>query len=579
MTEYYQFLGQNQVTDWTVSNVKDNSFMIRSSEVASHTYEKIVETYALTVGQTQQIAYQSPLLLTMRMSIIESEEDGQSESESYYTSKNKGIASVSNSGLITANGEKGTTYIKITTNDGNVWVKVIVGDDYADLWYDYSELLNYNYAQMRNLMGEPDQISTENNCYSYITSIHDVISYINVFINPITSIVEQVDMFLKEGVPSIQIISYMDARYYTLGETDGVKFYYTSPEYEDSRAIFAYAKNDNYIMIVPAEGFLDMWKDYKYLFGQKSEDIKQDMSNNGFTYLMTDYSYAQDGSDYYNIPNNNAVTMVGFVFNQNKEMCEYWVYLNKEDGDANAIYSFLNEKYIYDENETGNPNYGPFVYYNADHSIRVTFSLEGYVKYECLEMVPPTPTPPIPGLWPDYSTALGKTHDGIVAEYGTPFMDDDSGIWYILVNDNVDYLNFRPDATTGVMKYVSLILNDALETSTVVDYLGSLYTVFENGTASDGSQYAWTNGPSLSESTFGVVYFPEDKHVLYQSLASPSSKPHNAPFLIESFNPIKNKANLKLPFTRGKRMSFVKEQPVSKRQKPEILQLLNKLRP
>ena len=102
-------------------------------------------------------------------------------------------------------------------------------------------------------------------------------------------------------------------------------------------------------------------------------------------------------------------------------------------------------------------------------------------------------------------------------------MDDESGIWYILANEYVNYLIFRADTTTGKMKYISLILNDAVETKTVTDYLGSLYTVYANGTAPDGSQYAWTNGSSMAESTFGIVYFPDDKHVLYQSLGNSSS--------------------------------------------------------
>lgn len=503
MTMTYKFMGQNQFADWKISNVKEFSFVMTSEQVAAHTYEKIVETYTLKVGQSQKILFGT---------------EHPSYSVRSFSSNNEHIASVSNDGTITAVGEKGTAYVKISHDQGNVWVKVVVGENYADLWYDYSELLNDSYAQMRSLLGEPDQVSTEYNSYSYMTPLHDVINYFNVYINPVTNIVEQVDMYLKEGVPSAQVISYMDARYYVLGESGDTKFYHTSPTYEESRAIFAYVKSSNVVMIVPAEGFLDLWKDFTPLFGQNPDAIKNEMANNGFTYLMSDNSYSLDGSDYYATPVDDVATMVGFVFNKDKKMCEYWIYLNTK-GDASTVYGFLDNKYKLSQSET-NENSGLYVFYTSDNSIRITFSLEGYVKYENLGMDGPTKPS---GLWPNYATDLGKTHDEIVNIYGSPVMDDESGIWYILANEYVNYLIFRADTTTGKMKYISLILNDAVETKTVTDYLGSLYTVYANGTAPDGSQYAWTNGPSMAESTFGIVYFPDDKHVLYQSLGNSSS--------------------------------------------------------
>lgn len=503
MTMSYKFMGQNQFADWKISNVKEFSFVMSSEQVAAHTYEKIVETYSLKVGQSQKINFGT---------------EHPSYTIKSFSSNNEHIAYVSNDGTITAMGEKGTAYVKISHNQGNVWVKVVVGDNYADLWYDYSELLNDSYAQMRNLLGEPDQVSTDYNSYSYMTPLHDVINYFNVYINPITNMVEQVDIYLKEGVSSAQITSYMDARYYVLDESGDTKFYHTSPTYEESRATYTYVKNSNVVMIVPAEGFLDLWKDLTPLLGENSDVCKKEMANNGFNYQMSDYSYSLDGSDYYATPVDDVATMVGLVFNKDKKMCEYWIYLNTKV-DTSIVYGFLNNKYKLSQSET-NEDGGLYIFYNLDNSIRVTFSLEGYVKYECIGIDEPTKPSE---LWPDYAAGLGKTHDEIVNIYGTPIMDDESGIWYILANEYVNYLIFSADATTGKMKYVSLILNDAVETKKVTTYLGSIYTVYEKGTASDGSQYAWVNGHSMAESTFGIVYFPDDKHVLYQSLSGSSS--------------------------------------------------------
>lgn len=538
LTYNYTSMGQTQFVDWTVKNKKELSFTISSTDVATHNLEKIVETYKMEVGAVQEIQFSKKY---------------PAYSVHSYVSNSQGIASVTNAGKIKAEGEKGTTYIKVTTDKGNVWVKVVVGDDCLDLWYDYSILLGNNYTQMCNIMGGvPDQVSVDYDSYSYKPTNHDVVDYVNIFINPITNIAEQVDLHLKESVPSSQINSYMDAHYYKLGESGGIKFYHTSPTYEESRAIFAYDKSSNAIVIVPAEGFLDLWKDYTTLFGQTPSDINKEMTNNGFTFLMSDYSYSLDGSDYYSFPNNNIASMVGFVFNKDKEMCEYWVYLTS-NSDASEVYSFLDSKYTFDENESDSKA-GKYVFYNATRDVRITFSLEGSVKYEKIGMTGPTkPT----GLWPDYSKDLGKSHDEIVSEYGDPLIDDDSGMWYLPVNDYINYLIFRLDVTTEKIKYISLLMKDDVETSTVTDYMESLYYAFANGTAPDGSQYAWTNGPTTGESTFGIIYFTDNKHLLYQSLVSSSAtRQFRIPERAQNIIQIPSFDN---PFVRNSKMKFSRE--------------------
>ena len=507
MTQSYKFMGQNQFNDWKVSNVKELSFTIASDEVAAHTYEKIVESYTLTAGQTQQINFAN---------------DYPAYYVSSYSSTNNHIASVNSAGFITAGNEKGTAYIKISHDQGNAWVKVIIGEDYADLWYDYSVLLDNSYTQMRSLLGNPDETDTENQCYKYKTEMHEIIEYVNVYINERSHTVDQVEMHFRKNVPGEVITSHLNARYYYLGDGGDTKFYHTSSDIFDSRAIFAFNSSINGIVIMPAEGFLDLWKDFTSLFGQTSDAIKDEMAYMEYPFLMSEISYSIDGSDYYSIPENDYANMIGFVFNKDKKMCEYWVYLNT-DKDASIVYGFLEDKYGNNspnkqENETSSA--GEYVFYNKDNTVRITLSLEGYVKYECLTMEGPTkPT----GLWPDYPADLGKTHDEIVNKYGSPVIDDDSGIWYVTANDYVQYLMFRLDAATEKTKYITLVLKDGTEPKKIVEYLGSLYTVFERGTVADGSQYAWTDGPTMAESKVGIIYRPSSNQVVYQSLVSSAS--------------------------------------------------------
>ena len=120
----------------------------------------------------------------------------------------------------------------------------------------------------------------------------------------------------------------------------------------------------------------------------------------------------------------------------------------------------------------------------------------------------------------NYYEGLGMTHDQIVDKFGAPYLDENNMMYYIVGTEYVNLAAFRLDDTTNKCKSTVLTINEAVATSTIVDYLGSKYTVFANGTAADGSQYAWTNGPSVAESTLGIMYYPEDRMVVYIPLGS-----------------------------------------------------------
>ena len=491
--------GNRQVVDWTLTNVTEYTFTLKS-DIAILDYGKIVETYRMDKGDQRRVSFDNANILN-------------------YESKNPNIATVSDEDIITATDEKGYTYIKVTTDKGNVWVKVIVNNEETNLWADYSFLIGKEYSDLKQTMGRETVTVSVNNgdiiCYVYDIRLHNILDTCLVYIDNSTHVITSVVLDAKDGVPNDVILNYMNARYYKLSETNGQYFYLSSSTYEQSRVILDYVQSTNRIMIVSADGFLDLWKDYTSLFGKNSNAIRKEMTKDGLTFLLTDYSYSLDGSDYYTFPIDDVTTMVGFVFNKDKEMCEYWIYLNTENDDGTStVYSFLNRKYG-DESEESDSKKGMFIFYNAGHSVRITFCLEGYVKYESLEMEGPTKQA---ALWPDYTTALGKTHDDIIKDYGSPFMDDDSGTWYLSVNDYVKYLIFKADSSTGEMINVSLILNEGVEDETVVDYLSSLFTVFEKGTEPDGSQYAWINASTRNEATVGIIYFPKDKHVLYQKI-------------------------------------------------------------
>ena len=507
LTYRYPDMGQTQSVDWTVKNLKDLSFTISSSKVADHNLEKIVESYDLQVGETAAIEFSKTY---------------PNYSVTSYTSNNERIASVTSDGVIKAEGEKGITYIKVSTTQTNVWVKVTVGDNCADMWFDYVGLLGLDYSNMRKVLSRlGDPYSGEDGySFGFIHQYHDVADQTHVFLCPEDGMVTEVQLRAKKSVPEAEILSYMDSRYYKMDEKGSYVYYSSVEDVEQSKAIIVYNKSDKCVIFMETRHFfhnahvVDLWTDFVPLFGSDKNQVKSAMDEYGYSFLMSDFDYSKDGSDYYYITGNPYAQMVGFVFNPDKKVSEFWVYMNTES-DPKDVYDYLCAKYTEYESESSQYE---LVFYNDDKSMKVTFDLKNAaVIYTKLTMKQHEANNDILG---NYYEGLGMTHDQIVAQYGTPYSDDGSKMLYIVGTNYVDFAVFYMNTDTNKCKLAALVINESVATSTIVDFLNSKYTVFANGTASDGSQYAWTNGPSVSESTLGIIYKPEDRLVIYQPLGS-----------------------------------------------------------
>lgn len=499
LTYRYSYLGNNLTKDWTVKNHKEFSFKLSSSDASGLDVEKIVEQHKVNVGETVKLNF-----ATERSDI----------NVSSYKSNNELIATVSSDGIVTAMGGKGTTYIKMATNSGNVWAKITVGEDNKDLWCDYVCLIGADYNTMRQYFSRIGEPATDGiDYFKYIMSIHQYIESVNILIDTEEDFVTAIQLFIKDGVPPVEIKSYLKSRYY---EQEGFSFYSTQPEIEESKAIVTYDQENRCVSLFETQHTLhpELWHDFTKLFGSDKTSVKNAMDKYGYSFLMSDNSYSVDGSDYYYITDNNYLTMAGFVFNPDKQVSEFWLYLNSRSN-PNEIYNYLGHKY--QENENESTDYS-LVFYNKDKSLKVVFDLVSpAVIYTKLTMKQHEANTEILG---NYYEALGLTHDQIVDKFGAPYMDENNMMYYIVGTDYVNLAAFRLDDTTNKCKSTVLTINETVATSTIVDYLGSKYTVFANGTAADGSQYAWTNGPSVAESTLGIIYYPEDRMVVYQPLGS-----------------------------------------------------------
>lgn len=126
----------------------------------------------------------------------------------------------------------------------------------------------------------------------------------------------------------------------------------------------------------------DLWADFTTLFGADMYKVNSTLKDFGYSYLTSDYTYSVNGSDYYFTSNNEYSDMVGFVYNTDNQVSEYWVYYKPAKVDD--IRKYLNLKYTSAPNE--NTSFKD-VFYNSARDMRVALDIaNGAVIYTKLDM-------------------------------------------------------------------------------------------------------------------------------------------------------------------------------------------------
>ena len=119
------------------------------------------------------------------------------------------------------------------------------------------------------------------------------------------------------------------------------------------------------------------------MFGSDKNTVKSTLKSLGCSYSFSDNSYSANGSDYYYIEkNNDYADIVGFVFNTDNQVSQYWVYF--KPAKVNDVYSYLTKKYTAAESE--NTDY-EYVFYNDNKDLKIVLDLmNGAVIYTKLDM-------------------------------------------------------------------------------------------------------------------------------------------------------------------------------------------------
>lgn len=495
----YSYIGNNVQADWTVKDIHEFDATISSETAPAIKLEKVVEKHTLGVGGTVSLAFDDNHVV------------------STYSSTNDRIASVSSNGLVTATGEKGTAYIKMTGTFGNTWAKVTVGDDRKDLWCDMEPIIGMSYEQMTQYFaqyGQPQMVGDYKDFFGYILNLHDYIDNICMIVDFVNDKVVQVQLQIKEGVPNSEITAYLKSRYYAQPQYSN---YYTSlAKEEESGIIVNFDTKGRQVAFFDNAYNTAPMRNYTPMFGKSRTAVQEIMDNSNFPFIFSDYSYSANGSDYFQSPGfgvDHNISMVAFVYDASDAVAEVWAY--KSTSASYMIFkNYLNNIYNYSSSESTN---NKAVYYNNENTIRVTVD----PRYEAVILTDLTRTiiPPTPSIDWTYEDALYGKRESIKRFYGTPDAEEGNVLVYAFHKEGIEYLRFEMSGNVDKCRAVSLYLDGTFKSDDIVKFLDSKFNVFENGTAADGSQYAWINASTVNDATIGIIYSPGDKKVQYLGLA------------------------------------------------------------
>lgn len=268
------------------------------------------------------------------------------------------------------NGEtKETSTLGITFRTGDIKALAFTKLPHkTELFYDYSISLGKTQSEIFDLYSSRTEFTTDIIQYKIPSGYNDVVDEVvfkmnegkcrSVLVNlQKTANEENILAHLNETM-TLAKISSNEIRFYSKDET--VEMLYTPTEKQ-----LHYMLNPGPADVID-EPYAATFKD---LFGKSIKDVEANMETKGYKLKGTDYSYSQMGSYYYYDTNNN---MVGYVFNDDLVVCEYWYYPIQFYSEAQNIYNNMCDIYMISASETGN---GDYVFYDISKRYKITLSL------------------------------------------------------------------------------------------------------------------------------------------------------------------------------------------------------------
>lgn len=477
----YSFMGQNQNTDFTISNVVPGlNFKLTSKTTGSVVLYKVSEVINVELGGSVQLPAGS------------------------YLSPDERIISIDGNNA-KSNGMNGVVYLK--SSDGT-YIKVISGSETDDMWLDYSYFIGKTISDVKNAFGTPSGSIESEIYYEDMGPTHSSVASTQFIIAD--NVVTGLGVFLKDAVNEFDVEQYLGEKYFY---NNTVKLYSSHKELSKSIFVIEYDKGKKLLFFTKRPvGLLS----FNNIFGVSKSYIKSMpyFNDKDVIFEKSDsvkYSIAKD-TDY-------DIEDVTFYFRGKGHLMSSYGIHYRSGIDYKDVQKALNVNYI-PNGETQIQGYKCYQYVDSRYSKAVFLYPElRLIEYYDLTQSLISDTP-----WPDLSQYFNMTAAQLKENLGQPHSESEKQLIYF-VNDNyLSFVGFSLDSETGfVNAVVSTIKSDA-DIDEMHESLKQKYYVYEKGTIEAESYYAFLDEKTLDTSSLGITLDKVKRTIGYFRLNSNSSK-------------------------------------------------------
>lgn len=466
LTYRYNWGGQSHQVDNTISNVVNGiSIKISSKTTGSLTCYRVTDTISMEPDgevtlPTDGLESPDERLLTI---------DG-------LTAK--------------ANGMKGTLYLK---NSDGTYVKVVIGNETDDLWYDYTSFIGSTVAEVKKKFGTPSESREGMLFYSDMNGTHDIIEYVTFVYAD--DVVTRVELNLKEGVVRPDIDAYLAAKYFKNEEGD---LYFSHKTYEHSSFYAVFSDNGKAVVFCKRPPYIF---DFTLMFKRSANDINS-------TQLFQNEEIISSSSDSirYTLNQMADLNFVTFYFRGKGNLMNSYAVEYSSKYTEKEIHEVLSDTYKYMQKQTFNGQEAE-VYTSNDFTITVLH----YPALNRIEYYDLTQEEETKYLWLSYTNLLNDTRDKVISVLGEPFYEQDPFVVYRADVDYFDHLFFR--LNSGKVDAYYFTIKEGIDINKIKEYLNSKYHFLRED--KDKKQTMWINTEDRSSATVGIQLYEEEGQLWY----------------------------------------------------------------
>ena len=473
LTYTYKLMGQNQFTDFTLTDYKpDYSISLYSEKTGKTVLYRISNIVNLDLGAEAEL----PCF-------------GLESTDSRIVSID-GITAKSN-------GMNGTVYIK---NAQGTYVKVTVGNDIDDLWMDYSKAIGLTVAEMKDMLGTPDELTENDAFYTGVNTTHDMIKYVGFSIE--NGVVAGLGIFFKDGISEEEITTYLKDKYFYNTE---MGLFTSHKSLTASIFVAKYMKDSNTLIFQKRPVNIP---DFTVMFAKSRAEI-----NRNFTGQQP-LAEAID-SVRYAIPENSDLDLdyASFYFRGKGRLMNSFAVHYKESVSPEDVTKYLKTKYEFLQ-EIEVMGRKAEAYQNSSS----TYTIFHYRDENRIEYYDLTQQEITSSLFQQYLPALGMTTSEFNSKYPGGFHYKNV-IFFEMDNQYAKQLYFIVSANSTISQYY-FQLNDDVDIKAVKEELNAEFHLLS--TNPDKAQTTWINTENKADATIGVQLYENEKKLYFFYLGETS---------------------------------------------------------